>query len=135
MNAITRSRVDVVLRVGIAGLALANAYIHSTLGSTMFTLNAIGFFVLAVALVAPIAIADRARFLTRLAVAGYAAATATGWFLFGARYDMGYLSFAIDLTIVGLALADSFIADGSPLAIARRVVSIGARFAPHPAGA
>jgi hypothetical protein len=135
MNLATRNSVDTTLRFTIAGLALASASIHSTLGGAMFTLNAIGFAVLAVALVAPIALAERARWLTRLAVAGYAAATAVGWALFGARYETGYVSFALDLAIVGLALFDSFVADGSPIAIARRMLRLGASILPHASGA
>ncbi len=135
MNTVTKSRVDVALRVGVAGLAVANGYIHSQLGGLMFTLNAVGFVVLAAALLAPVWPAPQVRWLTRLAVAGYAAATATGWMLFGARYDMGYISFALDITILAVVAADSFVADGSPVTIARKLVRLGARFVPGTAGA
>jgi hypothetical protein len=135
MNATTKGRVDVGLRVGVAALAVANGYIHSQLGGLMFTVNAIGFVVLAVALVAPVWPAPQVRWLTRLAVAGYAAATAAGWLMFGARYDMGYISFALDITILAVVAADSLIADGSPIAIARKLVRLGARLVPGAAGA
>ena len=135
MSTKAKVNVDIALRVAVAALAVVNGYIHSTLGGTMFTLNAVGFVVLAVALVAPISLAGQARWLTRLAVAGYAVATATGWYLFGARYDVGYISFALDLTIFALVAIDSFVADGSPVTIARRLVNLGARFVPGTAGA
>src|SRR4051795_13236364 len=107
MNSSTKGRVDVALRVGVAALAVANGYIHSQLAGLMFTLNAIGFVVLAFALIAPVWPAPQVRWLTRLGVAGYAAATAFGWVLFGARYDMGYISFALDITILAVVAADS----------------------------
>jgi len=132
---VTRSRIDIALRVTVAALALANGWIHSQLGGLMFTLNAIGFVVLAVALIAPVWPAPQVRFLTRLAVAGYAAATATGWLLFGARYDMGYLSFALDIAIMVVVAADSLVADGSPITIAKKLVHLGSRFVPGAAGA
>ncbi len=53
----TLSPVDVALRVGIVGLALATGYIHSTLGGLLFTLNAVGYLVAAVAMVIPLSLA------------------------------------------------------------------------------
>jgi hypothetical protein len=135
VNTVTRTRADIALRVAVAALAVANGYIHSQLGGLMFTLNAVGFVVLAFALVAPVWPAPQVRWLTRLAVAGFAAATAAGWFLFGARYDMGYISFALDITILAVVAADSFIADGSPITIAKKLVRLGARFVPGTVGA
>jgi hypothetical protein len=135
MNSTTRTKVDVTLRVGVAALAVANGYIHSQLGGLMFTLNAIGYVVLAAALLAPVWPAPQVRWLTRLAVAGYAAATAGGWILFGARYDMGYISFALDITILTVVAADSLVADGSPITIAKKLVRLGAKFIPGTPGA
>ena len=139
MNTVTKNRVDVALRLAVAGLAVANGYIHSQLGGLMFTLNAVGFVVLAAALLAPVWPAPQVRFLTRLAVAGYAVATASGWILFGARYDTGYISFALDLTIFALIAADSLAADGSPVTIAKKLVRLGVtvahRVVPGTAGA
>src|SRR5688572_6623976 len=62
----TLSPVDVALRVGIVGLALATGYIHSTLGGLLFTLNAVGYLVAAVAMVIPLSLAVRYRWLVRL---------------------------------------------------------------------
>ncbi len=135
MNTSSKVKVDVVLRVAVAALALANGYIHSTLGGLQFTLNAIGFVVLAIALIAPVWPFGQVRWLTRLAVIGFAGTTAIGWYLFGARYNVGYLSVAIDLTIVALAAIDSYVAVGSPVQIARRIVRLGGRFVPGLAGA
>ena len=45
---------DVVIRIAIVGLVLGTAYIHSTLGGLLFTLNALGYLVAAVAIVIPL---------------------------------------------------------------------------------
>jgi hypothetical protein len=135
MTTRTRANADIALRIGVAALALLNGYIHSQLGGLMFTLNAVGFVVLAVALVAPIWPAPQVRWLTRLAVAGYAAATAAGWLLFGARYDTGYISFALDLLILAVVAADSLLVDGSPVTIARKLVRLASKVVPGTRGA
>ncbi|HLX34354.1 MAG TPA: hypothetical protein VKR30_03825 [Candidatus Limnocylindrales bacterium] len=64
---------DVALRAVIVGLALATGYIHSTLGGLLFTLNAVGYAVAAVAMVVPLGLAIRFRSLVRLGLMGYAA--------------------------------------------------------------
>ena len=70
---------DVALRALIVGLALATGYIHSTLGGLLFTLNAVGYAVAAVAMVVPLALAVRFRWVVRLGLIGYAATTILGW--------------------------------------------------------
>ena len=71
----TLGATDVALRIAIVGLTLGTAYIHSTLGGLLFTLNATGYLVAAVAIVIPLAIATRFRWVVRLGLIGYAAAT------------------------------------------------------------
>ena len=61
----------VVLRVAIVGLALSTAYIHSQLGGLLFTLNALGYLVAAVAMVIPLALAVRFRWVIRLGPVSY----------------------------------------------------------------
>ena len=61
---------DVALRAAIVGLALATGYIHLTLGGLLFTLNAIGYFTAAVAMVIPLALAVRFRWVVRLGLMG-----------------------------------------------------------------
>ena len=56
---------DVAIRAAIVALALSTAYIHSTLGGLLFTLNAIGYVVAAVAMIVPLAIAVRFRWIVR----------------------------------------------------------------------
>ena len=107
-------QIDTALVIALATLSATTSAIHyqigglSSLMGMMFWANAVGFAGLAAALVAPIAIARRYRFLVQIAMVGFAAATAGGWLLFGARYDMGYLSFAIEVAMVGLGLAAAY---------------------------
>ena len=70
---------DIVLRVAIVALTFATAYIHLTLGGLLFTLNAIGYLVGAAAMVFPLGVAVRYRWLIRIGLAGYAATTIVGW--------------------------------------------------------
>ena len=64
---------DVAVRAAIVALALATGYIHSTLGGLLFTLNAVGYAVAAVAMIVPLALAVRFRWVVRIGLMGYAA--------------------------------------------------------------
>jgi len=110
----------VILRAEIVALTLATAAIHASLGGTVFLLNASGYAVLAVALVLPGPVA-RIRWLVRPALIGFAAMTIAGWLFFGARFDLAYLSKAIEVALIGLLLVDSWVVDGGPVAVARRL--------------
>ena len=70
---------DVVVRAAIVALVLGTAYIHSTLGGLLFTLNAIGYVVAAVAIVIPLALAVRFRWIVRVGLIGYAATAIVAW--------------------------------------------------------
>src|SRR5689334_11069687 len=80
----------VLLRAAIVALTIATAQIHATLGGLMFTLNAIGYATLATAMVLPGPFAT-IRWLTRYALAGFAAITVAGWLAFGARFELAYI--------------------------------------------
>jgi hypothetical protein len=109
----------VVLRVLIVALTLATAQIHATLGGLLFTLNAVGYTALAVAMVLPGPF-GRIRWLTRYALAGFTAATIGGWLAFGARFELAYIDKAIEAALIGFVLVESWLTDGGPLAVARR---------------
>ena len=109
-----------ILRLEIVSLTLATAWIHASLGGTLFMLNAIGYAVLAAALVVPGPV-TRLRWFVRYALIGFAATTIIAWFAFGARFDLAYLSKAIELALIGLLLVESWVVDGGPLVVARRV--------------
>lgn len=111
---------DIVLRLVIVGLTLTTGYIHSTLGGPLFTLNAIGYAVAAVAMVIPLAIAIRFRWLVRLGLIGYAATAIVAWYLTGPRYDIAYVAKAIEVALIGLLVIDFVRHDGNPIALLRR---------------
>ena len=110
----------VILRMEIVALTLATAWIHATLGSTLFLLNACGYVVLAAAMVLPGPVA-RVRWLARYALMGFAATTIAAWLAVGARFDLAYLSKGIEVALVGLLLVESWVVDGGPVAVARRI--------------
>ena len=122
--------VDIALRGGIVALTLATAYIHLTLGGALFTLNAVGYVVLAAALVAPLAFFADIRWLTRVALVGYTATTVVGWYLMGPRYDTAYIAKGIELVLIALLVVESYHHDGSPLQVARRIVGLVTKFVP-----
>jgi hypothetical protein len=104
-----------VLRVAIVALTLATAYIHSTLGGVLFTLNAIGYVVGAIAIVVPIDIAFRYRWLVRIGLAGYAATTIAGWVIQPTFYLTAYLAKGIELALIALLAIDFARRDGNPI--------------------
>jgi hypothetical protein len=110
----------VIVRMEIVALTLATAWIHATLGSTLFLLNACGYVVLAAAMVLPGPVA-RIRWLARYALMGFAATTIAAWLAFGARFDLAYLSKGIEVALIGLLLVESWVVDGGPVAVARRL--------------
>ena len=126
----------VVLRAAIVGATLVTAYIHSTLGGTLFTLNALGYVVFAVAMVVPIAPAIRFRWLVRVGLMGYAAATIIGWALQGPYYTTAYIAKADELLLIVLVAVDFVRADGNPFDVVRRELGLlAARVGLRPAAA
>ena len=113
----------IVLRAAIVALTLATALIHVTLGGTLFLLNALGYAVLAMAMVLPGPVA-RIRWLSRYALIGFTGVTVVAWLLIGARFDLAYLDKGIEVALIGLLLIESWVVDGGPLAAARRAVGI-----------
>lgn len=116
--------VDIALRTGIVALTVSTAFIHWTLGGTLFTLNALGYVVLAAAMVLPLGFFHEVRWLTRIALVGYTATTVIGWYLIGPRYDTAYIAKGIELVLMALLVVESYHVDGSPIRIARRVARI-----------
>jgi hypothetical protein len=123
-----RELLDVALVMGIVILSLATAVIHFSLGGLLFTLNGIGFVVLAGAQVAPGRFFELVRPLSRLALAGFAGSTIIGWVLFGARFSLGYLATGIEVAIVALLAAALVVEYGGPATMARRTRTALAQF-------
>jgi hypothetical protein len=114
---------DVAIRAGIVVLALATGYIHSTLGGLLFTLNAIGYLVAAVAMIIPLALAVRFRWVVRLGLMGYAATTILGWAIQGPYYQTAYIAKAIEVALIVLVAIDFARMDGNPVTVVKRELS------------
>jgi hypothetical protein len=106
---------DVIIRVAIVGLTLGTAYIHSTLGGLLFTLNATGYLVAAVAVVIPLAVAVRFRWFIRLGLMGYAATAIAAWAVQGPYYSTAYIAKAIEVALIILLTIDFARMDGNPI--------------------
>ena len=119
------SLVDAAIRVAIVGLVLGTAYIHSTLGGLLFTLNATGYLVAAVAMIAPIALASRFRWFIRIGLMGYAATTIIGWAITGPYYSTAYVAKAIEVALIALLAIDFVRFDGNPVRKIRSELALG----------
>jgi hypothetical protein len=113
---------DILIRSGIVALAIATGAIHLTLGGLLFTLNGLGYFVAAAAMVVPLAVAVRARWLVRLGLIGYAATTIVGWYLMGPRYETAYVAKAIEVALIALLAVEFRRVDGNPVVVVRRAI-------------
>jgi hypothetical protein len=124
------SGADIVLRAATVALTLATAYIHSTLGGLLFTLNAIGYVLGAAALIVPISIAVRYRWLVRMGLAAYAATSIAAWLIQPTYYSTAYLAKAIELALIAVLAIDFIRRDGNPIdRIRHEIRSLQAR--PH----
>jgi hypothetical protein len=124
MSSFLRNRATgAVLTVAIVGLTLATAYIHSTLGGLLFTLNALGYLGLAglivIGAVAPVALVERFSWFPRLALIGYTAMTIAGYLVMGPYFTLGFIAKGIEVALVALLVVDIVRVYGSPLAMVR----------------
>lgn len=136
----TLSPVDVALRLAIVALILGTAYIHSTLGGLLFTLNAVGYVAAAVAIAVPLGIAIRFRWFVRIGLIAYAAATIVGWAIQGPYFMTAYVAKAIEVALIALVAIDFARMDGNPINVVRSEVAlllskVGRRQATGSAGA
>ena len=119
-----------VLTAAIVGLTLATAYIHSTLGGLLFTLNALGYLGLAALIVigaaAPVALVERFSWFPRLALIGYTAVTIAGYLVMGPYFTLGFIAKGIEVALVTLLVVDIIRVYGSPLGMVRTALdSVG----------
>lgn len=117
------SHAAIAVRVAIVVLTVATGWIHLTLGSLLFTLNGAGYLVAAVAMVLPITLAMRFRWVVRLGLVGYALAAILGWYLMGPRYDVAYVAKAIEVALIALLVLEIRSFDGNPVSRVRRTVA------------
>lgn len=121
MNALRpTSPAGLLVRSAIVGLTLATGWIHASLGGVLFTLNGLGYVVAAVAIVAPVPLAIRYRWLIRLGLIGYALTAIVGWFVMGPRYDVAYLAKGIEVALIILLAIEVRAYDGNPTRRFRR---------------
>jgi hypothetical protein len=126
MAAITHGATDqvrletAVLRTIVVLLTLGTAAIHASLGGMLFMANAAGYVVLALAMVAP-GPAMHGRWLIRLALIAFAAATIAGWVAFGPRFGLAYLDKTIEIALIGVLLVEQWRSDGGPVGVYRRI--------------
>jgi hypothetical protein len=111
--------ITIPLRAIVVALTLATAAIHASLGGALFLANALGYVVLAVAMVLPGPI-GRVRWLVRLALIGFTAATIAGWVLFGPRFGLAYLDKALEIVLIGALGIELWLIDGGPVGVIRR---------------
>jgi hypothetical protein len=111
---------DVAIRAAIVALTLSTAYIHSTLGGLLFTLNAAGYVVAAIAMVIPLAIAVRFRWIVRVGLIGYAATAIVAWAVMGPYFTTAYVAKAIEVALIVTLAVDFARHDGNPVNVVRR---------------
>jgi len=115
---------DVVIRIAIVGLTLGTAYIHSTLGGLLFTLNAMGYVVAAIAIVIPLGLAIRFRWFIRLGLVGYAATAIAAWAVQGPYYTTAYIAKAIEVALITLLVVDFARLDGNPISVIKSELAL-----------
>jgi hypothetical protein len=116
----------VLLAAVIVELTAATAYIHFSLGGTLFLLNALGYVVLAVAygvaVAAPIPLVQRFGWLPRVGLAGYTLTTITAYLVVGPYFALGWIAKGIEVAIVGLVAVDLLGTYGTPAAVVRAAI-------------
>lgn len=97
----------------ILELTLATAFVHLTLGGTLFTLNGLGYLALGTAYLAatvtPIGIVRRFAWLPRVGLAAFASVTIVAYLVIGPYFTLGWVTKGIELAIVTLVVADLLI--------------------------
>jgi len=125
MNPRTSLRpLDVIIRIAIVGLVLGTAYIHSTLGGLLFTLNAVGYLVAAIAIAIPLGLAIRFRWFIRVGLVGYAATAIIAWAVQGPYYTTAYVAKAIEIALITLLAIDFARMDGNPVTVVKRELAL-----------
>ena len=94
----------------ILDLTLATAWIHLTLGGTLFTLNGLGFLAFGAAYLAsavlPMPFVRRLAWLPRVGLAGYGVVTIGAYLIMGPYITLGWIAKGSELAIVGLVAVD-----------------------------
>jgi hypothetical protein len=128
-----------IVVIAIVELTLTTAFIHLTLGGLLFTLNALGYAVLAAAMIVittvPHPLVRRFDWLPRVGLATYTLTTIGGYLLIGPYFDLGWIAKAIEVAILTLLVADAYRAYGSPAGMLRvALASVGLGRGTRPTG-
>jgi hypothetical protein len=122
----TGAALAVGLTIAIVDLTLITAYIHFTLGGTLFTLNAMGYAALAAAL-ALTAVSHpfvrRFAWLPRVGLGAYTIATIVGYLVLGPYFTLGWVAKAVEVAILVLLAVDLIRLYGSPSGLVRSALS------------
>jgi hypothetical protein len=116
----------VALTATIVELSLVTAYIHFTLGSALFTLNAAGYAALAAAVAIgaiPHPLLDRLSWLPRVSLAAFTAVTIGAYLVVGPYFTLGWVAKAVEVAILILLAADVVRVYGTPAGLARAALS------------
>lgn len=112
----------IALTAIIVGLTLTTAYIHLSLGGVLFTLNALGYAVLAAAFAVgaiPHPLVSRFSWLPRVGLAGFTAVTIGAYLVMGPYFSLGWIAKAVEVGILVLLAADIVRVYGSPAGLVR----------------
>ena len=114
------------LTIAIVELTLITAYIHLTLGGTLFTLNALGYAALAAALALtaiPHPFVRRFAWLPRVGLGAYTVATIVGYIVIGPYFTLGWVAKGIEVAILVLLAVDLIRLYGSPSGLVRAAMA------------
>ncbi len=109
----TNPTARILLTGVILELTLATAFIHFTLGGTLFLLNAAGYLALGAAYLAaaalPMPAVRRFGWLPRTGLAAFASVTIVAYLVIGPYFTLGWVTKGIEVAIVLLVIADLLI--------------------------
>ena len=121
------ARPQPLLTVVATALASTSAVIHLTLGDMIFTLNALGYIGLAIALMVTAFVRRswiaRLYWAPRLAVILWAMGSIIGWMILGGFYDLGYFTKALEAVLILIVAFDLYRAYGTVSDLTREAVS------------
>lgn len=110
---ITTTAPRILLTGVILELTLATAFIHFTLGGTLFLLNAAGYLALGagylVAVAVPTPAVRRYGWLPRAGLAAFASVTILAYLVMGPYFTLGWVTKGIEVAIVMLLITDLLI--------------------------
>lgn len=116
-----------IIVVAIVVLTLTTAFIHLSLGSLLFTLNAIGYaaFALAMIVIATVRhpLVRRFDWMPRAGLAAYTATTIGAYLVIGPYFGLGWIAKAVEVAILTLLFVDVLRTYGSPLGLIRAALA------------